>query len=141
MTMPHLMNCQHSESRWCLSCAKQFVELKASPFRELKPLEWEYPLASIIGGKAYLLCHSPLKDQWYYVCQRMNNQWQYRLPHDDWTDCDSEEDGKRVCWEHYQRVVAELFVGTSETKEETQRRILSGVEFGDEAAKVVAKKM
>lgn len=23
MTMPHLMNCQHSEDAWCLSCVKE----------------------------------------------------------------------------------------------------------------------
>lgn len=26
MTMPHLMNCPHSEDGWCLSCVKEFWE-------------------------------------------------------------------------------------------------------------------
>ncbi len=39
MTMPHLMNCQHSEDGWCLECVKALHGKLGSAVR-LKPVAW-----------------------------------------------------------------------------------------------------
>ena len=36
MTMPHLMNCQHSEDGWCLDCVKGSWEQKQSETERLR---------------------------------------------------------------------------------------------------------
>ena len=36
MTMPHLMNCQHSEDGWCLDCVKESREKKQSEIKRLR---------------------------------------------------------------------------------------------------------
>ena len=47
MTMPHLMNCQHSESGWCLACVKELhaeLEIAEGRIAELDPESWRCPV-------------------------------------------------------------------------------------------------
>lgn len=39
MTMPHLMNCDHSEEGWCLGCVKALWEEKRELEEECERLE------------------------------------------------------------------------------------------------------
>jgi hypothetical protein len=41
MTMPHLMNCSHSESGWCLECVKEIHD-------ELEELRNDYTEALVV---------------------------------------------------------------------------------------------
>lgn len=46
MTMPHLMNCRHSEDGWCLDCVKEEHESKERRIEELE----EQVLAGVMGS-------------------------------------------------------------------------------------------
>lgn len=46
MTIPHLMNCSHSESGWCLDCVKELweenqeLQLLVNQYPEYEESEW-----------------------------------------------------------------------------------------------------
>ena len=55
MTMPHLMNCLHSEDGWCLDCVKELWEEKQrETTRTPKDLQQQAQKCQTVNGAAIL---------------------------------------------------------------------------------------
>jgi hypothetical protein len=58
MTMPHLMNCDHSETGWCLKCVKALYDEKCDAVIEARKYEYAlqattHQLKEIAHDRAY----------------------------------------------------------------------------------------